>query len=290
MVREAPSDIGRFYSLSHGERAGVRGLAAWYTPLKPFTLTLSRRERGRRKNTVTTTQTTAETNPLLQPSLFPRFDLIRPEHIVPAMRQLLPELETELQRLEAQAQPTWVGLVEPLERITDRLSVTWGIVGHLMGVKNSDALREAHQTVQPEVVQFSMRLGQSPAIYQSLKALKAGPAWSACDPAQRRIVDLLIRDAELSGIGLQGPERERFNEIQQELARLSTEFSNHVLDATKAFALTLDQPEDVAGSTAKPVTTGSPGGAPGGRCGRDTGTWAVAHHPGLPELWPVSGA
>ena len=196
---------------------------------------------------MSTTPTPADTNPLLQPALFPRFDLIRPEHVVPAMRQLLPELEAELQQLEAQAQPTWEGLVEPLERLTDRLSVTWGIVGHLMGVQNSDALRQAHQTVQPDVVQFSMRLGQSPAIYQGLKVLKAGPAWATCDAAQRRIVDSLIRDAELAGVGLQGQERERFNAIQQELARLSTEFSNHVLDATKAFALTLDKPEDVEG-------------------------------------------
>ena len=196
---------------------------------------------------MSTTQTTAETNPLLQSSVFPRFDLIRPEHVVPAMQQLLKELATALQQLEAQAQPTWEGLVEPLERLTDRLNVTWGIVGHLMGVKNSEELRQAHQTVQPDVVQFSMRLGQSLAIYQGLKALKAGPAWSSCDPAQQRIVDSLIRDAELAGVGLQGQERERFNEIQQELARLSTAFSNHVLDATKAFALTLDMPEDVEG-------------------------------------------
>jgi oligopeptidase A len=196
---------------------------------------------------VSTTQTPAETNPLLQSSVFPRFDLIRPDHVVPAMQQLLTELATALQQLEAQAQPTWEGLVEPLERLTDRLSVTWGIVGHLMGVKNSEELRQAHQTVQPDVVQFSMRLGQSLAIYQGLKALKASPAWSSYDPAQQRIVDSLIRDAELAGVGLQGQERERFNEIQQELARLSTVFSNHVLDATKAFALTLDQPEDVEG-------------------------------------------
>jgi oligopeptidase A len=190
---------------------------------------------------------TTDGNPLLQLTAAPHFDRIRPEHVVPAMQQLLPALETELQQLEAQAQPTWAGLVEPLERLTDRLSVAWGVVGHLMGVQNSDALRQAHQTVQPEVVQFSMRLGQSPAMYQGLKALKAGPAWDTCDAAQQRIVESLIRDAELSGVGLQGQARERFNEIQQELARLSTAFSNHVLDATKAFALTLERPEDIAG-------------------------------------------
>ncbi|MGE3535806.1 MAG: M3 family metallopeptidase [Candidatus Tectimicrobiota bacterium] len=202
----------------------------------------TRTERG---HTVSTS--TAEPNPLLHAAGYPRFDAIAPEHVVPAMQQLLPELEAELQRLEATAQPTWAGLVESLERLTDRLSVVWGTVGHLMGVKNSDALRQAHQTVQPEVVRFFQRLNQSPAIYRGLKALQAGPAWQSCDAAQQRIVTSLIRDAELSGVGLQGEARERFNAIQQELARLSTTFSNHVLDATKAFALTLTAPEEVDG-------------------------------------------
>lgn len=186
-------------------------------------------------------------NPLLSPLPFPPFDRIKTEHIVPAIRQVLHELTTELQHIETHLQPTWQGLVEPLERLGDRLNVTWGIVGHLMGVQNSDVLRQAHQEVQAEVVQFSMRMGQSPAIYQGLKALQAGSAWATYDTAQRRIVEALRRDAELAGVGLAGEQRERFNAIQQELAQLSTQFSNHVLDATKAFSLTLQRPDEVAG-------------------------------------------
>ena len=146
--------------------------------------------------------TRAESNPLLQHTSFPRFDLIRPEHVVPALRHLLAQLETALSRLETQAQPTWTGLIEPLERIEDRLSITWGTVGHLMGVRNSDALRQAYQEVQPEVVQFSMRLGQSQGLYQELKVLQAGVEWQQSDPAQQRIVAARIRDAELTGVGL----------------------------------------------------------------------------------------
>ena len=93
-------------------------------------------------------------NPLLQSLTFPPFDRIQPEHVVPALRQVLGELETTLDRLERRLQPTWEGLVEPLERIYDRLTVSWGVVGHLMGVKNSEALRQAYQEVQPAVVEF----------------------------------------------------------------------------------------------------------------------------------------
>jgi oligopeptidase A len=191
--------------------------------------------------------TTINDNSLLQHTALPRFDLIRPEHVVPAMRHLLTTLEAALQQLEAHAQPTWDGLVEPLERLGDRLQVAWGIVGHLMGVQNSDALRQAHQTVQPEVVQFSMRLGQSRAIYDGLQTLRNSAAWKTLDGAQQRIVESLLRDATLAGVGLEGEQKARFNAIQQELAEISTQFSNHVLDATKAFALTLERPEDVAG-------------------------------------------
>ena len=192
------------------------------------------------------TQPTA-TNPLLESSVFPAFDCIRAEHVAPAMRQILNELDVELQNLEAHAQPTWTGLVEPLERLGDRLRVTWGVVGHLMGVKNSEELRRTYEEMQPEIVQFFMRLGQSQTIYQALQGLRNGAAWEGCDATQQRIVEVLLRDAELSGVGLQGEKKERFNAIQQELAELSTQFSNHVLDATKAFALTLEDPQDVEG-------------------------------------------
>jgi oligopeptidase A len=167
--------------------------------------------------------------------------------VVPAVREVLGELETELSRVEAQAAPTWQALVEPIERMADRLALTWGVVGHLMSVKNSEELRRAYESVQPDVVRFSIRLAQSRAIYEGLQALRAGDAFRELDAAQQRIVDLLLRDAELAGVGLQGEERERFNAIQTERAELRTQFSNHVLDATKAFALTLREPEEVEG-------------------------------------------
>ena len=40
-------------------------------------------------------------------------------------------------------EPTWSGLVEPLERLTDRLGVAWGTVSHLKAVRDSKELREA---------------------------------------------------------------------------------------------------------------------------------------------------
>lgn len=56
-------------------------------------------------------------------------------------------------------QPTWPGLVEPLEKIVDRLSVAWGTVSHLKAVQDSPELRAAVDTVQ--VQQSAKLLGAS---------------------------------------------------------------------------------------------------------------------------------
>jgi len=191
--------------------------------------------------------TSKPSNPLLVCEGLPPFDQIQPEQVRPAMTQLLTELEQELQTLESAVEPTWTGLVEPLEKLGDRLSWSWGIVGHLMGVKNSPELREAYEAVQPQVVEFINRFSQSQPIYGAYKQLQQSQDWSQLDPAQKRIVESAIRDAELSGVGLEGEAKDRFNEIQLELANLATQFSNHVLDATKAFNILLTNPAEVAG-------------------------------------------
>ncbi len=190
---------------------------------------------------------TATENPLLASEGLPRFDEIGPEHVEPGMGALLEELEAAFERFEAEIQPTWQSAVEPLELLGDRLGRAWGVVGHLMGVKNSDALREAHEAVQPRVVTLGIRMGQSRPLYDALRTLREGSGWNALDPAQHRIVESLLRDARLSGVGLEGEARERFNAIQLELAELATHFNNHVLDATKAFALTLRSADEVEG-------------------------------------------
>ncbi len=190
---------------------------------------------------------TNTSNPLLAGQGLPAFDQIQPGLIVPGMTQLLQELARELTELEAQIAPTWEKLVEPLTRIEERLSWSWGIIGHLMGVKNSPELRQAYETVQPQVVEFISRLSQSKPIYEAFLSLRQGESWTQLDEAQQRIVEASLRDAQLAGVGLVGEKKDRFNAIQLELAEITTKFSNNLLDATKAFKLKLTTPEDIAG-------------------------------------------
>jgi len=193
------------------------------------------------------TSATSTANPLLVGDGLPPFERIVPAHVEPAVTELLRDLEARLTHLEATVEPTWSGLVEPLTEIAERLRWTWGAIAHLMGVRNSPELRAAYEAVEPHLVQFSNRLSQSQPLYQAAQTLRQSPAWNDLDPAQQRIVAANLRDAELAGVGLEGAARERFNAIQLELAELATQFSNRVLDATKAFQLELTDPAEVDG-------------------------------------------
>ena len=186
-------------------------------------------------------------NPLLDRNGLPRFDLIEPSHVEPAIRTALGRLDDRLAALEQSVRPSWAGLIEPLERICEELHSAWSVVGHLMGVRNSEALRAAHESVQSDVVRTFTRIHQSEPLYRAAVALRDGPEWSQLVPTQQRIIEKMIQGTELAGIALEGEKRERFNAIQQELADLSTKFSNAVLDATKAYAMTLTEADEVDG-------------------------------------------
>ena len=193
------------------------------------------------------TDATITKNPLLIGKGLPPFNEIEAGQVVPAMTQLLKELESGVTKLEANVIPTWSGLVEPLTAIDERLGWSWGIVGHLMSVKNSPELREAYEKMQPEVIKFYTKLTQSKPLYEAFKGIKDGAEWDKLKPAQKRIVEASIKDFELSGVGLEGETKEKFNQIQLESGELSTKFSNNVLDATKAFKLRLTEKKDVEG-------------------------------------------
>lgn len=186
-------------------------------------------------------------NPLLDRRGLPRFESISAEHVIPAVQSLLSRLSQQFDALEAETEISWSALADPLDRIEEELRLTWGTVRHLLAVKNTTALREAYEEVQPEVVKFYMRVRQSRPLYQRVKQLAEQAKEQGLGEAQQRILESAVRAAEEAGVGLDGEARERFNEIQLESARLRTEFSNQLLDATKAFALELEDPADVAG-------------------------------------------
>ncbi len=196
---------------------------------------------------------TAALPEILRGEGLPNFEAITPEAVSAHIPQLIQELDAELTGLEEQLGSalesgtplSWNAVMDPLQRLGERLRWSWGVVSHLNGVCNSPELREAHAAQQAAVVQFGNRAGQSQVIYKALEQLQQQGV--ALDAAQQRILAAELRDMQLRGVGLSGSEQEAFNSASQELAELSTRFGNQVLDATNGWTLKLTEREQVDG-------------------------------------------
>ncbi|MBK0393198.1 M3 family metallopeptidase [Ramlibacter algicola] len=173
------------------------------------------------------------TNPLLSTGGLPLFDQIRPEHVVPAIDQLLADSEAALEAVVAPGFPAeWKALSTRLDCTTERLSRAWSAVSHLNGVADTPELRAAYNDVLPRVTEFWTRLGADERLYAKYKAIDL----NTLTPDQRQALKNAIRNFVLGGAELQGAAKERFAAIQERQAELGQKFSENALDATDAFA------------------------------------------------------
>ncbi len=186
-------------------------------------------------------------NPLMNVETTLRFAEFKPSQVVPAMTALIERAESKMAALEQKIEPGWDALMGALEEIWSPVWDAWGMVCHLNAVKNSDELRVAYEEVMPRVIQASLKSSQSRPVYEAMSALRASEEFDRLAPVRRRVLEKELQSAELSGVGLEGAAKERFNELSEALSKRSTDFSNHVLDATKAFELLITDPADTAG-------------------------------------------
>jgi oligopeptidase A len=187
-------------------------------------------------------------NPLLDFTGLPRFADVTPEHVAPAIRQLLDENRALLARLEQPATPaTWDDFVQPMTDAGERLGRAWGVVGHMHGVNDVPEWRETYNALLPEVTRFFAELGQNLALFEKFKALAASPEYATLSPTRQRIIDNEVRDFRLAGAELPADQKPRFQAIQEEFSALAAKFSENLLDATNAHAEWVTDEQRLAG-------------------------------------------
>ena len=171
-------------------------------------------------------------NPLLDFSDLPRFDQIRPEHVAPAMDDLLASAESALATVTAPDFPAkWTSIATVLDVATERLGRAWGAVAHLNSVADTPELRAAFNAVLPKITEFWTRLGADERLFAKYKAIDP----KRLNAEQRQAHRNTLRNFVLGGAELTGAARERFAQIQERQAELAQKFSENALDATDAF-------------------------------------------------------
>jgi oligopeptidase A len=184
------------------------------------------------------------TNPLLTATGLPLFDAIRPEHISPALDELLSAANAALAHAtSASVAAEYEALSAVLDVATERLHRAWGAVTHLKEVVDSPELRAAYNINLPKVVEFQTRMGADENLFAKYKAIQAQPQHAQLSAPRQKALANALRDFKLSGAELQGAAKARYAELQDLQAELSQKFSEHVLDATDAWSYLASEAE-----------------------------------------------
>jgi oligopeptidase A len=187
-------------------------------------------------------------NPLLADDSLPAFSKIRPEHVEPAIDTILADGRASIAALTAADAPRdFASVMLSQERLDQRLARAWAPVSHLHAVADSEALRQAYGPAEEKLTEFAIEQGQNRDLYAAVQALAEAPDFATLPRPARALIEHALRDFRLSGVALDEPERSRYREIGVELSRLSTEFSNAVLDASEAWHEQINDERDLAG-------------------------------------------
>lgn len=145
-----------------------------------------------------------------------------------------------------------LAILEHVDTLENNMSEAWGILSHLNAVKNNAETREVYQALLPGLSEYYTQLGQHTALYQTYQHVHDAPVFTDLPAAQQSAIKLALRDFKLSGVALEGEAKKRYAEISARLSQLSSDFSNHVLDATQAYFRPLNE-DELAGLSASNI-------------------------------------
>tara|TARA_B100000787_G_scaffold3669_1_gene2772 strand:+ start:509 stop:2548 length:2040 start_codon:yes stop_codon:yes gene_type:complete len=175
-------------------------------------------------------------NPLLENEALPAFSEILPEHVEPALDEVLKQAKLAVNDLLSTMKiPTWETLVIPMEELDARIHQVWSPVSHLNSVMNSEELREAYNACLPKLSEFGTELGQNEGLYDAYKAIASSEQYQDFDVAQKKVIDNSLRDFRLSGVELSQTKRDQFKTISQSLSELTAKFEENVMDSTQSW-------------------------------------------------------
>src|SRR6185312_10103736 len=180
---------------------------------------------------------------------------MQPEKIEAALDKILAENRVTIAKLLTNSTYTWSNLVQPLEEIEDRLDQFWAPISNLHGVAQTPALREAYNQCLPKLTAYHTEIAQNETLYKAFLNLKNNADYIKLNKIQQHIIDNELRDFKLSGIDLPPAAKQRYAEIRTQLAKLTTQFEENVMDATESWTLHITDKEKLTGIPVHILTT-----------------------------------
>ncbi|MBV8896803.1 MAG: M3 family metallopeptidase [Acidobacteriaceae bacterium] len=187
-------------------------------------------------------------NPLLTERFPIQFDAIKAEHVVPAINLLLEQMKNRVADLGKPSMPrTYENVLLTLDRLTEPLDFAMSVVRHLEGVATYSELRAAYNEIIGPVSQFYTSIPLDPNVWAAIKAVAESEQAANLAPVHKRFLDKTVSSFRRAGADLDEEGKRKLEALDIELTKITTAFSEHVLDATNAFELIVTDEAQLSG-------------------------------------------
>jgi len=181
-------------------------------------------------------------NPLLSVQFHIPFDKIKPEHVEPGILELVAQAQGRIDAIVADVSDrTFENTMLALEAATENLDYALSVVRHLESVSTTPELRAAWNSVEPEASAFYSQIPLNDGLWKQLKRLAETPEAKALKGTKKRFLEKTLDSFRRHGADLDEAGKTRLAEIDVELAKQTTKFSENVLDSANSFEMVLTE-------------------------------------------------
>ncbi|NGZ90149.1 M3 family metallopeptidase [Psychroflexus maritimus] len=179
-------------------------------------------------------------NPLLSQFDLAPFSKIKSEHFEPAFREALRQAKEEINKItENTATPSFENTIEALEASGEQLNRVASILFNLNSAETSTEIQQIAQQVSPWLSEFSNDLILNETLFARVKSVYETKDSLALSTEQAKLLEESYANFSRNGANLPKDKQEQLRAIDQELAKLSLQFGEHVLAETNNFQLTV---------------------------------------------------
>lgn len=177
--------------------------------------------------------------------------------IKPAIDTALAEAKQQLTAIKQPRQErTFENTMLALDELGLSLDFTMGIISHLESVATTPEWRAAYNEVLPLVTQFHSEIILDRELWHALREYSASQEASTLPPHRKRFLDKTLDSFRRHGAELSEEDKVTLTRINNDLAKITTAFSQNTLDATNAFEYVTTDEADLAGLPASALMMG----------------------------------
>lgn len=190
-------------------------------------------------------------NPLLvkydTPFEVPPFDLIQPEHFVPAFKAGIEQQKAEINAIITNpAVPDFENTIVPLDQSGEILRNA-SVFYSLNSANTNPTLQKIARELTPLMSAHRNEIGLNQDLFNRIKAVYDKRESLGLDAEQMRVVESTYRDFERNGAALPEEKRNELKKINEQLAMLTLKYGENLLAENNGFRLIIDNKEDLAG-------------------------------------------